>query len=75
MNQFTLTAAIAIATAIAAVSQLAPSRMGLIVASGIVSWWLTRSLIPKVRQFMLGKKIFGFDINKKGSEAGEKPIP
>lgn len=41
----------------------------------MLAWALTRSLIPKVSQFMLKKRIFGLDINKKGSKAGEKEIP
>jgi hypothetical protein len=42
---------------------------------GISSWYITYVLIPKVQGFMIRKEIFGFDINKKGSEAGEKKIP
>lgn len=34
---------------------------------GLVSWFITNTLIPKIRSFMIGKDIFGFDINKKGS--------
>lgn len=70
MSQFTYTTAITIISAIGSLALLSPVHMGVVAAAGIFSWWMTKSLIPKVRQFMLGKKIFGFDINKKGSEAG-----
>jgi hypothetical protein len=40
----------------------------LLLASGVCSWFLTAMLIPKISQFMLIKRIFGLDINKKGSK-------
>jgi hypothetical protein len=70
MSQFTYTAALSFFTAIPLLFQLTLIRAGVVAGAGIFSWWMTKSLIPKVRQFMLGKKIFGFDINKKGSDAG-----
>lgn len=45
------------------------------VAAGAVSWFMTRELMGKIRELMLRRKIYGLDLNKKGSEAGEKIIP
>lgn len=70
MRQFTYTTILTIFTSVAAVCLLSSIKMALVILSGICSWWMTKALIPKVRQFMLVKKIFGYDINKKGSEAG-----
>lgn len=40
-----------------------------------MTYLITEKLIPIVARFMLKNEIFGFDINKKGSEKGEKKIP
>ena len=45
------------------------------VVMGVLGWVVTRWLTPSVRQLMIKKGINGLDINKKGSEAGEKQIP
>jgi UDP-N-acetylglucosamine--dolichyl-phosphate N-acetylglucosaminephosphotransferase len=49
-----------------------------IAASAIVSafgFWATFRLIPTVQRLTLRRGLFGMDINKKGTEAGEKKIP
>jgi len=38
-------------------------------------WFITNLIIPKLSQYMLKAEVFGYDINKKGSEQGEKKIP
>lgn len=38
-------------------------------------WLITNLIIPKLSQYMLKAEVFGYDINKKGSEQGEKKIP
>lgn len=45
------------------------------VLAALVSWAITNYLIPKLSQYMLRAEVFGYDINKKGSEQGEKKIP
>ena len=45
------------------------------VVIGVLGWAVTRWLTPSVKQLMVKKGINGLDINKKGSEAGEKHIP
>lgn len=39
------------------------------------AYWATTRLIPIVKEFTLKADLFGKDINKKGTEAGEKKIP
>jgi hypothetical protein len=48
---------------------------GMILFAMLCSWALTNYLIPKLSQYMLKADVFGYDINKKGSEQGEKKIP
>ena len=69
-------ALILISLSIAAVSvQMRVADCATAVAAGAVSWFMTRGLMGKVRELMLKRKIYGLDLNKKGSEAGEKIIP
>lgn len=72
MNQFAFTTTLAIASTLAVLTQMALSIAALILLSGVCAWMLTKALIPKVSQFMHKKRIFGLDINKKGSKEGEK---
>lgn len=46
-----------------------------IVFASFICWVLTNLLIPKISQYMLKAEVFGYDINKKGSEQGSKKIP
>eukprot|EP00951_Prasinocladus_malaysianus_P020168 scaffold164681_cov34-Prasinocladus_malaysianus.AAC.1 len=39
------------------------------------SFYATKSLIPVIAKSTEAKGLFGYDINKKGTEAGEKKIP
>ena len=55
--------------------QLLPFSALVALVGGIASWLATRRLLPRVRELMLRKGIFGLDLNKKGSEAGEKKVP
>lgn len=41
----------------------------------LVAFWVCRKIIPLVARYTLKADLFGYDINKKGSEAGEKKIP
>lgn len=41
----------------------------IVIASGL-SWAITNILIPRLSQYMLKAEVFGYDINKKGSEQG-----
>lgn len=72
MNQFSLTTTLAVSSSLAALTQMPLLMAGLILLSGVCAWILTGALIPKVSQFMHKKRIFGLDINKKGSKEGEK---
>lgn len=47
--------------------------MGLTVS--VVGYLATVRMIPVMQQYMLRKNICGLDLNKKGTEAGEKKIP
>ena len=75
MNQFTFTAILAILSSALAIHQLELPFAVLLTAASGCSWLLTSALIPKVSYFMHKKRIFGLDINKKGSKEGEKEIP
>lgn len=46
-----------------------------IVLAAFLCWLLTNLIIPRLSQYMLKAKVSGLDINKKGSEQGEKDIP
>jgi len=48
---------------------------GMILLAALCCWAITNYLIPKLSQYMLKAEVFGYDINKKGSEQGEKKIP
>lgn len=75
MNQVTLTSSVAALSALPALATLQPSLAGLILAAAVACWLTTSALIPKVAEFMLKKRIFGYDINKKGRKEGEKEVP
>lgn len=45
-----------------------------IIASSLFAYWVTTTLIPVVKEFTLKADLFGKDINKKGTEAGEKKV-
>lgn len=47
----------------------------LLLIEGLVTYYLTEMLIPRIAGFMLKNNIFGYDINKKGSPMGEVKIP
>jgi len=40
-----------------------------------LSYFLTLSLIPVIKNFNLKADLYGMDINKKGTEAGDKKVP
>lgn len=46
-----------------------------ITVMSVLGYLFTVRMIPILQQYMLKKNIFGLDINKKGTEAGEKKIP
>lgn len=68
MNQITLTASIAILSSLPSLLTLEFTISCLLLGSAVCCWMLTSALIPKVAEFMLKKRIFGYDINKKGSK-------
>ncbi len=45
-----------------------------ILSSSLFAYWATTKLIPIVKEFTLKADLFGKDINKKGTEAGEKKV-
>ena len=47
----------------------------IILSSSSITWLLTYMLIPKISFLMIRADIFGYDINKKGSEMGNIKIP
>ena len=67
MSQFSFSLIVTLAAAVAGLSQLPLFPFVTTAVSGVASWLMTRTLMPKVKQFMLAKQIFGLDINKKGS--------
>lgn len=70
MSQFSYTAIFAVTSSIFVLSLL-PSHLALTIGfAALLSWWLTKSLIPKVSEFMIKKRHFGLDLNKKGSKEG-----
>lgn len=75
MNQFALTTSLAVITSVLALSQMEFNIAALLLISGVSGWAITARLIPNVSDFMRKKRIFGLDINKKGSKEGEKEIP
>ena len=75
MNQYSLTLLLSLGASLIFLF-LSNLKVGLFLAGiGIITWKLTQILIPKIVGFMLKAEIFGYDINKKGSEGGEKKIP
>jgi len=75
MSSYKLTQLLLGISTLALIFQMNMKDACLLGTVGIASWYITYALIPKVLGFMVRKEIFGFDINKKGSEAGEKKIP
>lgn len=67
MRQFSFTLIITITASVAALTQLPIFPFVTTAVSGIASWLMTKALMPKIKQFMLAKQIYGLDINKKGS--------
>ena len=51
------------------------SPLGLLVAVSIIAAQVTNSLIGTVKQWTLKAGLGGFDINKKGTAAGEQKVP
>lgn len=75
MNTFTLTTGLAVLAIANVLIHIELSMAALLFASGAAGWIITSVLIPKISFFMHKKRIFGLDINKKGSKEGEKEIP
>ena len=50
------------------------TTFGVILVSAILAYKGTTALIPTVKEFTLKADLFGKDINKKGTEAGEKKV-
>lgn len=46
-----------------------------VLAMSLMGYLCTVRMIPVMQQYMLKKNICGLDLNKKGTEAGEKKIP
>lgn len=72
MNQFRFTTILGIISSLSAFFYQEIKITALLMASGISCYYLTSALIPKISYFMIQKRIFGLDINKKGSKGGEK---
>lgn len=72
MKQYPLTLLLTFTASAAALSTLPLLSAASTLAAGLAGWALTAALMPKVAEFMLKQKIFGLDINKKGSKGGEK---
>lgn len=49
--------------------------VSLTIILSLVGYFVTVKMIPVMEQYMLKKRIFGMDINKRGTEAGNKEIP
>lgn len=47
----------------------------MILVCSLLGWLLTNTFLHHLQPYMLKNDIFGYDINKKGSEMGEKKIP
>lgn len=43
---------------------------GILLVGAMLCWAITNYLIPKLSNYMIKANVFGYDINKKGSEAG-----
>jgi hypothetical protein len=75
MNQYSLTLAYSALAVVLLLTQITLKKAILLAATGLTGWFLTKIIIPKIVHFMVKADIYGFDINKKGSEKGEKKIP
>lgn len=53
------------------------TRYSLLISAAVsaLGFLATRAIIPLVRRYTLKAGLWGHDINKKGSEAGEKKVP
>lgn len=70
MTSYKLTQLLLAISTLAVILQMNLKDACILGGVGVASWYITHVLIPKVQGFMIKKEIFGFDINKKGSEAG-----
>ena len=70
MRQFTLTLLLSATAAATLLPQLPITTLALLAATAAATAATTHALIPRVREYMLRKNIFGLDINKLGTEAG-----
>ena len=75
MRQFPFAVALTSLAALLTLTQLQHPHSLYLAAAGAISCALTLKLIPGVSSFMLRKNIFGFDLNKEGTRAGEKKVP
>lgn len=67
MSQLRLTLALTTIAAISFLPQLPLAPLVLLVLSAIATAAITQALIPRVREYMLRKGVYGLDINKRGS--------
>ena len=72
MNLFRISVAAVFLASLVGVAQVDNFSKVVAIVTGILGWVITRGLTPIVRLLMVKKGINGLDINKKGSEAGEK---
>ena len=64
------------ATAILSLGLILPRLyFAILLVFSLCGWLFTNILISHLQPYMLINNIFGYDINKKGSEMGEKKIP
>lgn len=70
MSQYQLCLALS-AGAILSLGMILPRLyFALAVVSALCAWVLSNIILQHIRPYMLKNDIFGFDINKKGSEMG-----
>lgn len=50
-------------------------HIAFILLAFVTSWTLALKMMPNMMLLMLKINKFGYDINKKGSKAGEKKVP
>ena len=48
---------------------------GIVTLTSLLGYFTTTKMIPSIKDYLLKAKIFGKDINKKGTPAGDKEVP
>jgi UDP-N-acetylmuramyl pentapeptide phosphotransferase/UDP-N-acetylglucosamine-1-phosphate transferase len=75
MNQYSLTLVYSVLAVALILTRFDIKHTLMLAVTGLTACLLTKFSIPKIVHFMIKADIYGYDINKKGSDKGEKKSP